>query len=508
MLNSLFLYARKSTDTEEKQILSIEAQLTELRIFAQREKLTIKQEFIEAMTAKTPGRPIFNEMITRIERGEADGIVAWHPDRLARNSVDGGRIIYLLDTRQIQQLKFPTFWFENTPQGKFMMNIAFGQSKYFIDNLSENVKRGQRQKLRRGEWPSFPPIGYASDDTSKKLVIDSIKGPLVRDLFESYATGEYTLPDLKKISGRKGLVSRTRKPLSVSQIHRILTSIFYYGLMNFNGEAHQGRHEPLISKELFDQVQRSLVRNGKPNKYHKKYFPLLGLAVCASCGCSITAERQKGHHYYRCTKKRGKCAEPFVREERLAEQVRAAVARVALPTEVYQKMLAAWSQERDEISQPIARKKAELAIQIRDIQTKLDRLLDTHLEGLIDKAQFQSKKEALLKNKIDLEENLKSLEQGATGWLEPCREFLEVAHQAHQRAASENLESQRDFLKKIGSNFRLAAKTLHFDYSLPWRLLAATAPVINWRPHLYTTRTLSAKRFTPFSGSPSANTTP
>ena len=161
------LYARKSTDTEEKQVLSIEAQLVELRLFAQKEGLTIKEQLIEKMSAKVPGRPIFNEMIAKIEKGEADGIIAWHPDRLARNSVDGGRIIYLLDTGHIKALKFPTFWFENTPQGKFMMNIAFGQSKYYIDNLSENVRRGNRQKLRNGGWPQNAPIGYINNKADK-----------------------------------------------------------------------------------------------------------------------------------------------------------------------------------------------------------------------------------------------------------------------------------------------------------------------------------------------------
>ncbi len=112
-----FLYARKSEESEERQILSIEAQLTELKIFAARENIHIKETFIEAMTAKKPGRPKFNQMISRIEKGEAQGIIAWHPDRLARNSIDGGRIIYLLDTGHINSLKCPTFWFENTPQG-------------------------------------------------------------------------------------------------------------------------------------------------------------------------------------------------------------------------------------------------------------------------------------------------------------------------------------------------------------------------------------------------------
>ena len=116
-----FLYARKSTDSEEKQVLSIEAQLFELRVYAERERLKIVEEFIEARTAKVPGRPVFDNLIARLEKGEADGIVAWHPDRLARNSVDGGRIVYLLDTGRLRSLKFPTFWFESTPQGKFMV---------------------------------------------------------------------------------------------------------------------------------------------------------------------------------------------------------------------------------------------------------------------------------------------------------------------------------------------------------------------------------------------------
>ena len=121
------MYCRKSTDVEDKQVLSIEAQITELREFAKRENLQIVEVFIEKQTAKVPGRPIFNEMLEKIEIGEANGILSWHPDRLARNSVDGGRIIYLLDTGKLQSLKFPQFWFEPTPQGKFMLSIPFYQ---------------------------------------------------------------------------------------------------------------------------------------------------------------------------------------------------------------------------------------------------------------------------------------------------------------------------------------------------------------------------------------------
>ena len=141
-----FLYARKSTEDDDKQVMSIEAQLFELREFARKENLEILEEFTESKSAKKPGREKFSEMMSRIESMDGAGILAWHPDRLARNSIDGGRIIYAVDTTKIISLRFPTFWFEPTPQGLFMLQVAFGQSKYYSDNLRQNVQRGFRQK--------------------------------------------------------------------------------------------------------------------------------------------------------------------------------------------------------------------------------------------------------------------------------------------------------------------------------------------------------------------------
>lgn len=170
-----FLYARKSTDEEDRQILSIESQLAELREFAKKESIAIAREFTESKTAKEPGREVFNEMLKLIEKGMAEGIIAWHPDRLARNSVDGGKIIYLVDTGKIKDLKFPTYKFDNSAYGKFILTIAFGQSKYYVDNLSENTKRGLRQKLRKGEWPGWAPVGYLNDIRTHTVVLDPDK---------------------------------------------------------------------------------------------------------------------------------------------------------------------------------------------------------------------------------------------------------------------------------------------------------------------------------------------
>ncbi len=164
-----FLYARKSTEDDDHQIMSIEAQLFELREYARRENMEILAEFTEAKSAKKPGREMFAAMIAEIEKLDGGGILAWHPDRLARNSVDGGKVIYPVDTQKIVSLRFPTFWFEPTPQGLFMLQVAFGQSKYYSDNLVENINRGIRQKLRRGEWLTLAPFGYMNNPKTRTI---------------------------------------------------------------------------------------------------------------------------------------------------------------------------------------------------------------------------------------------------------------------------------------------------------------------------------------------------
>jgi DNA invertase Pin-like site-specific DNA recombinase len=196
---------------EDKQVRSIEDQIAKLHTFAKQEDITIIEVFIEKQSAKIPGRPIFGEMLARSENGEANGILAWHADRLARNAVDDGRIIYLLDCGRIQSLKFPTLWFENTPQGKFMLNIVFGQSKYYIDSLAENTKRGLRQKVKRGEYPSLAPIGYINDKRIKSVVVDKKHAPIIRKAFELYAQDNSRLEDISNFLAQNGILSRGGK---------------------------------------------------------------------------------------------------------------------------------------------------------------------------------------------------------------------------------------------------------------------------------------------------------
>src|SRR3990167_2062259 len=215
-------YVRKSTDEKDKQVLSIDAQVAELKEFAKKQNLEILDFVIESRTAKVPGRPYFNDVLKRIEKGETQGIVSWHPDRLARNSVDGGKIIYSLDTGKLIDLKFPSFWFENSPQGKFVLNIAFGQSKYYVDNLSENVKRGMKHKVRIGVWPVQAPLGYLNDKVTKTIVVDPVRHKIIKKCFEMFVTGKHSFTSISDYLVSVGVKSRTNKKIKVDTIKRML----------------------------------------------------------------------------------------------------------------------------------------------------------------------------------------------------------------------------------------------------------------------------------------------
>ena len=223
MEQKFFLYARKSTDVEDKQVLLIEAQLHELRDYAKREGLEISAEYIEKQSAKVPGRPIFNEMLDEIEK-IGGNIFALHPDRLARNSVDGERVIYLLDTRKLASLKFPTFWCDSTSQGKFMLNMAFGQSKYYANSLSENTKRGLRQKVRRGEYQSLASVAYINDLRAKTVIVDKKTASVIHRAFELYAKGDQTLQGVGEYFERNHLVAKNGKRIHIYRTTFILSN--------------------------------------------------------------------------------------------------------------------------------------------------------------------------------------------------------------------------------------------------------------------------------------------
>ena len=477
---AFFLYARKSTEEEDRQIMSIESQLHELREYARRENLTIIEEFVEAKTAKEPGRPVFNLMIQQIEAGKADGVLAWHPDRLARNSVDGGRIIYLIDIGKIVDLRFPTYRTDTTAQGKFMLSIAFGQSKYYVDSLSENVKRGIREKLRRGGWPGRAPMGYLNNYKDHTIVPDRDKGMLVRKAFELYAEGDHSLDGLRQEVGRWGLLGTTGKPVTKSALATMLQKSFYYGVIKFGGELYEGSHPPLISKKLFDRAQQILAQRSKPLIRGKITYPFIGLMRCAECGCMVTAETQKGHVYYHCTKRRGPCGQQFLREEALLDQFKTAILKVYVDDETTKKIVERWYALSEGSSKASLFRSRQIEAELQACDEQMERLLDLYITRGIGSEEYQRKKAKLLGGKQALKEQRDEIGTGGGGWFEPAKTFLSDCNRAYSVAWQENPPAQKAFLKNCGSNFLLNDRTICFSYLPPFDLVVKNAASKEW----------------------------
>jgi DNA invertase Pin-like site-specific DNA recombinase len=380
-------------------------------------------------TAKEPGRMKFAEMLSLIEKGKADGILSWNPDRLARNSVDGGKIIHMIDRGLIKSLKFPTFWCEPTPQGLFMLQIAFGQSKYYVDSLRENVTRGMRQKVRNGVWPSKAPLGYLNNPKTRGIDVNPEKSPKVKKIFELYATGNYNLRELAEWCKRVNLKSNLEREIVMSHIHKLLQNVFYVGMMRYKGEIHEATHEPLISKKLFDKVQEIMREKGKPQKVKTHNFPFLGLMKCP-CSAAITAEKKikpsgKEYVYYRCTKKKGPCQEKyFLRQENLYAQIRSFLQKVSLSSHDAELVLAELDKEELSAKEQAKTTVQNLKLELAEIEAKLEKLLDAYLDEAITATEYASRKEKLVKQKVGLQEEIRDFEQKGLSWLEPAREFV------------------------------------------------------------------------------------
>src|SRR3989344_4430825 len=322
----------------------------------------------------------------------------------------------MVDRGLIRSLKFPCFWFEPTPQGLFMLNIAFGQSKYFSDNLRENVKRGLRQKIRNGVWPGWAPVGYLNNPKTRGIDVDTLNAAKVRKLFELYPTGAYTLKSLANWCAENKLRTNANNPVSLSNIQHILQNPFYIGLMRYKSELFEGPHEPLVAKKLFDQVQEVISKRGNTHETKKHSFAFLGLMKCASCGASITAQYAKGnggiYTYYRCTKKRGACQEKhYIRENELAAQIKSFLQKVSLSSHDTEKVLAALETE-----QKNAKEEAEAEVDILKNQSaqnemKIQKLLDVYLDNALTQQEYAAKKEKLVDEKVRLQEQITDFEQ-------------------------------------------------------------------------------------------------
>jgi len=333
------LYARKSTESDERQVQSIDSQVKEMLQIAERENLEIVDIRRESKSAKDSGnRPIFKELLKDIAEEKFNSILTWAPDRLSRNAGDLGSLVDLMDEKKLMSIRTFGQTFSNSPNEKFLLMILCSQAKLENDNRGINVKRGLRARCERGLWPTCPPTGYFKEkrvDHKGQCLVDPDRGHIIRQMFEKVA--------YEKWSGRKlynwlrfDLNFRTalgKKHLSLGNIYRLLENTFYYGPFEYprgSGNWYQGKHEPLITKELFDLVQDQM-KNSQLVRRENIEFAFTKVMTCGLCGSGISATEKfkklknggyNRHIYYGCTKAKDKsCKCGYISEEDLIKQL-------------------------------------------------------------------------------------------------------------------------------------------------------------------------------------------
>jgi site-specific DNA recombinase len=334
------LYARKSTESDEMQALSIDSQIKEMEAIAERLNLNVIEVKKESHSAKASGeRPVYKKLLQEIDQGKFNGVLTWAPDRLSRNAGDLGSLVDLMDQRKLIHIQTYGQTFSNSPNEKFLLMILCSQAKLENDNKSINVKRGLKARVEMGLWPCRPLTGYTKFkrmDQKCESVIDKERGPIIRQVFEKIGYDGWSgrkvynwLHDDVKFKTEAG------KFLSLGNFYEMLKNDFYYGRFEYprgSGNWYNGAHEPLISKELFDLVQENIKSQILEPRSEQKEFAFTKLMTCGLCGSGITAEEKFKHQqngnthryvYYKCTRKRDEnCTNAVIREEDLIEQLK------------------------------------------------------------------------------------------------------------------------------------------------------------------------------------------
>jgi site-specific DNA recombinase len=390
------LYARVSSK-EQEQGYSIPAQQELLRTYAAQQGLVIEREFLDAETAKTTGRMGFGAMSSYFKQHRGCRLLLVEKtDRLYRNFKDYLTIDELdLKIHLVKENAILTKDSRSTE--KLMHGMKVLMAKNYIDNLREEVQKGLRTKAAQGVYPSFAPLGYVNtvaSDRKRIIIPDPIFGPMIANLFTWFASGGYSLKRLAKKAYEEGFRFRkSRNKVPVTTLHKILRKRLYTGEFEYGGTVYQGVHEPLVTREVWERCQEIL--DGRHEKKHRKVkhdFVFSGLVSCGHCGCSLVGEMKKARYvYYHCTGYRGKCPEPYTREEILenqfAERLHDLVIAPAVINWLQHELVADDLREQQAREQAMRRHEAQLD----RLGGRLDILYEDRLDGRIDPSTYDRK---------------------------------------------------------------------------------------------------------------------
>jgi site-specific DNA recombinase len=489
-----FVYCRKSQEDDERQALSISTQLTNIeRRFGDDAEIEVVSIYEEARTAKTPGRPRFADMLERIERGEAEGIVAYLPDRLARNSVDSGQLIYMLDTGALKDLKFVDFAFENSANGKFMLQIMFAQSKQYSDVLSDRVTDGMREKIKKlGIRPNQAPEGYLNERGEhrvKIIVPDPVRFPLLRGVIDLILAGASPAEATRIANEEWGYLTRKTsrrggRPLALSTVYKMLRNPFYSGLIRWKGELFPGAHVPLMTLDEFE-VLKHRVGRAEPARPKHHSFAFTGLMRCGACGRMITAETRikpsgRSYTYYHCTK-RGlgpRCPEPAVERSKLEAQIATFLKTLTIHPTIERWCMEELAQDHEEIRALEVAQTQSRRKKLEEIQSQLNELKSLRLRRLVTDEEFLRDREQLERDRIRMAQLLES-KAGGQGRFELVAEAILLRNQAVSWFLGGSDADKRLILRTVGSNPTLSSGILSIEAARPFVRVPEKAEILS-----------------------------
>ena len=468
------LYCRKSTDTEDRQVLSLDSQEKELLAIAEKLNIKVLKVFKESRTAKEAGRPVFNEVIAMINSGKADAILCWKLDRLARNFIDGGLVMDMLQKGIIKEIR--TYEAVHLPnETSFILAMQFGMANQYSRDLSVNVKRGNREKLSRGEWPNHAPFGYLNDRQTKTITIDPVRSVYVIKAFELYATGRYGFKEISDILYSEGLRTRSGKKVFRGHIHRFISQPFYCGLMLREGKYYPGKHQPLISKQLFDDTQNILHNRNRP-RLKKKFFSLRGFLKCEHCGCAYTASTKKGHDYYYCTNGKGKCDahSKYVREINMYKAIAPILDKIKYDEEIIDIMYNAAKERQLNDNSYVGSIVTSCQNRLESLKTKEARLLDTFLNEQISKEIYDAKVLEIHNERVSTEKQMNEAKtKNGILTLEPTKEAFLLGSRAMKNFVDGNSDEKRTITSKVLWNLSMSNGNIaQVSYRSPYDIMA------------------------------------
>ena len=479
------LYARVSSDEQEKEGYSIPAQEKLLAEYARAEGIDVVEQYVDVETAKKAGRSSFAAMVEFLQEEMQSGdrgdrcrtVLVEKTDRLYRNLKDYVTLDELdIDIHFVKEGSVISP--DSHSSQKFLHGIKVLMAKNYVDNLSEETKKGLQEKALQGIWPMRPPIGYQTvvGTNGKKIVEPNPKtAPIVAKMFEHYATGNYSLEAIRDMARAEGVVSpRSGRPIHRSWVHRILSNRIYYGEFMWNGRVYPGSHQPLVSRDLWDKVQRLLSERGvKKPKTARERFAFSGLLTCTHCGCSLVGEIKKEKYiYYHCTGARGECPKPYTREEVIEQQFCTLLGSLRFDDEILawvrEALMESHADERQEHEQAIERLQSRYAV----LRSRLDTMYVDKLDGRIDADFYDAKAAEFREEQSQVRYELKRHESANASYMDEGVQLLELANNAVYLFKKQQPAQKRELLKFVVSNCSWDGETLVPEFRQPFDMIA------------------------------------